>query len=120
MTITDLMNQVDSRQDELIEILTTLIRYETPAPPARNTKEAQDYVAKFLAQHNFNIDTWKLYPNDPIVVGTKKGTHSQTHQSLIINGHMDVAEIQANEKWLTSLLNLLLQKIMLLGVALLI
>lgn len=102
MTITDLMNQVDSRQDELIEILTTLIRYETPAPPARNTKEAQDYVAKFLTQHNFTIDTWELYPNDPIVVGTKKGTHSQTHQSLIINGHMDVAEIQANEKWLAS------------------
>lgn len=102
MTITDLMNQVDSRQDELIEILTTLIRYETPAPPARNTKEAQDYVAKFLTQHNFTIDTWELYPNDPIVVGTKKGTHSQTHQSLIINGHMDVAEIQADEKWLTS------------------
>lgn len=102
MTITDLMNQVDSRQDELIEILTTLIRYETPAPPARNTKEAQNYVAKFLAQHNFNIDTWELYPNDPIVVATKKGTHSQTHQSLIINGHMDVAEIQADEKWLTS------------------
>lgn len=102
MTITDLMNQVDSRQDELIEILTTLIRYETPAPPARNTKEVQDYVAKFLAQHNFTIDTWELYPNDPIVVGTKKGSHSQTHQSLIINGHMDVAEIQTDEKWLTS------------------
>lgn len=102
MTITDLMNQVDSRQDELIEILTTLIRYETPAPPARNTKEAQDYVAKFLAQHNFTIDTWELYPNDPIVVGTKKGSQSQTHQSLIINGHMDVAEIQTDEKWLTS------------------
>jgi acetylornithine deacetylase len=102
MTITDLMSQVDSRQDELIEILTTLIRYETPAPPARNTKEAQDYVAKFLAQHNFTIDTWELYPNDPIVVGTKKGSHSQTHQSLIINGHMDVAEIQKDEKWLTS------------------
>ncbi|WP_270313719.1 M20/M25/M40 family metallo-hydrolase [Vagococcus fluvialis] len=102
MTITDLMNQVDSRQDELIEILTTLIRYETPAPPARNTKEAQNYVAKFLAQHNFTIDTWELYSNDPIVVGTKKGNHSQTHQSLIINGHIDVAEIQADEKWLTS------------------
>ncbi|MFW7411484.1 acetylornithine deacetylase [Vagococcus fluvialis] len=102
MTITDLMNQVDSRQNELIEILTTLIRYETPAPPARNTKEAQDYVAKFLAQHNFTIDTWELYSNDPIVVGTKKGNHSQTHQSLIINGHIDVAEIQEDEKWLTS------------------
>lgn len=102
MTITDLMNQVNSRQDELIEILTTLIRYETPAPPARNTKEAQDYVAKFLTQHNFTIDTWELYPNDPIVVGTRKGTRSQTHQSLIINGHMDVAEIQADEKWLAS------------------
>ncbi len=42
---------------------------------------------------------WDLYSNDPIVVGTLKGKKSADYQSLIINGHMDVAEVQENEKW---------------------
>lgn len=102
MTIDNLIQQVDVRKEELIELLCTLIRYETPAPPARNTKEAQEYVAKYLETLGFSIDTWELYPNDPIVVGTKKGTQSTTHNSLIINGHMDVAEIQPDENWISS------------------
>ena len=32
----------------------------------------------------------------------KKGIESDTHKSLIINGHMDVAEISADEAWETS------------------
>ena len=45
---------------------------------------------------------WDLYSNDPIVVGTLKGQKSADYQSLIINGHMDVAEVQENENWETN------------------
>ena len=89
--IQQLIEQVDERQHELIELLTTLISFKTPAPPARNTKEAQLYVAQFLEEIGFSIDMWDVYPNDPNVVGVRKGEKSATHQSLIINGHIDVA-----------------------------
>ena len=29
----------------------------------------------------------------------QKGIESETHKSLIINGHMDVAEVSADEAW---------------------
>ncbi|MDQ0229413.1 acetylornithine deacetylase [Metabacillus malikii] len=96
-----IMNEVDSRQDELVSLLMKLIRYETPAPPARNTCEAQRFVADFLQQRGFSIDMWDVYPNDPNVVGVLKGTDSEHYQSLIINGHIDVAEVGADECWET-------------------
>ena len=32
----------------------------------------------------------------------QKGIESETHKSLIINGHMDVAEVSADEAWETN------------------
>ncbi|OES45191.1 acetylornithine deacetylase [Domibacillus iocasae] len=98
-TITQLHIQIDERKDELIDLLKTLISFKTPAPPARNTEEAQQYVAAFLCEKGFAIDKWDVYPGDPNVVGTLKGTDSDAYKSLIINGHMDVAEVSPDEKW---------------------
>lgn len=96
-----LVRQVEERQEELIELLKHLVRFKTPAPPARNTREAQAFIADYLAEKNFQIDTWEVYPGDPNVVGVLKGTDSENFKSLIINGHIDVAEIDAGEEWLT-------------------
>ncbi|KKI94007.1 acetylornithine deacetylase [Bacillus sp. SA1-12] len=97
--IQQLVEQVDSRKDELIELLKRLIEYKTPAPPARNTKEAQQFVADFLSEKGFTIDMWDVYPNDPNVVGVRIGTASDRFNSLIINGHIDVAEVSEDEEW---------------------
>ncbi|WP_204498126.1 acetylornithine deacetylase [Aquibacillus albus] len=95
----DVLRQVDERQDELIELVQTLIKFETPAPPARNTNEAQAFVADFLKDQGFSIDRWDVYPGDPNVVGFLNGTDSKNYKSLIINGHMDVAEVSEDENW---------------------
>ncbi|WP_240375008.1 acetylornithine deacetylase [Bacillus piscicola] len=97
--INELLATVDERQEELIDLLKKLITYKTPAPPARNTKEAQAFVARYLEEIGFSIDMWDVYPGDPNVVGVQKGTDSETYNSLIINGHIDVAEIAPDEKW---------------------
>lgn len=94
-----LLKQVDERQNELILLLEKLIRYKTPAPPARNTEEAQQFVASFLEERGFTIDKWDIYPGDPNVVGVKKGVSSEQYKSLIINGHIDVAEVNEDEDW---------------------
>nr|WP_227936308.1 acetylornithine deacetylase [Alkalihalobacillus deserti] len=96
-----LLKQVDERQEELIDLLKTLISFETPAPPARNTKGVQDYVASLLKDLGFEIDMWDVYPNDPNVVGFLKGSDSNYYKSLIINGHVDVAEVSEDEEWET-------------------
>ncbi|MFC5711231.1 acetylornithine deacetylase [Thalassorhabdus alkalitolerans] len=92
-TITQILEQVDRRKEELIEQVGDLIRFQTPSPPARNTKEAQHYIASKLNSLGFEVDMWDVFPDDPNVVGTLKGTHSGKANSLIINGHMDVAEV---------------------------
>jgi formylaminopyrimidine deformylase len=93
------IESIDERQEELLELLQTLIRFETPSPPARNTKEAQNFIAGYLKELDFEIDQWDVYPNDPNVVGILKGKKSEQYKSLIVNGHIDVAEVDANSSW---------------------
>lgn len=94
-----LINIVEERKEDLVSLLKRLIEYKTPAPPARNTKEAQQFIAEFLEEKGFSIDMWDVYPNDPNVVGVLKGKEPNLYNSLIINGHMDVAEVSEDEKW---------------------
>lgn len=96
-----LIGEVEKRQDELVQLLHKLISYKTPAPPARNTEEAQQFIASFLKEKGFVIDKWDVYPGDPNVVGVLKGTYSSQFKSLIINGHVDVAEVNEDEEWLS-------------------
>lgn len=94
-----LIHQVDAREKELLQLAEKLIGFKTPAPPARNTSEAQQYVANFLEQLDFSVEKWDVYPGDPNVVGTLTGSSPDNYNSLIINGHIDVAEVQADENW---------------------
>jgi len=97
--LTAILDLVDARQDELVALLCTLISYETPAPPARNTQQAQAFVGSYLADLGFAIDMWDVYPGDPNVVGVLKGSGGDRFNSLILNGHMDVAEVSPGEAW---------------------
>lgn len=97
--LSELVEQIDSRKDELIDLLKKLIEFKTPAPPARNTKEAQTFIANFLQEKGFIIDMWDVYPNDPNVVGVLNGKEEHAYKSLIINGHIDVAEVGKDENW---------------------
>ncbi|GAE36937.1 acetylornithine deacetylase [Halalkalibacter akibai] len=99
VALESILKQVDERQDEMIDLLKTLISFETPAPPARNTKKAQDFIAAELEKFGFSIDQWDVYPNDPNVVGLLRGSERANYKSLIINGHVDVAEVAEDEQW---------------------
>ncbi|WP_416151188.1 acetylornithine deacetylase [Salipaludibacillus sp. HK11] len=94
----ELLNDIDDRQEELIELVKKLVRFQTPSPPARNTKEAQDFMAEQLMNLGADVDQWEVYPGDPNVVGTFKGTNPNKHKSLIVNGHIDVAEVDEEEQ----------------------
>ncbi|HLR41541.1 MAG TPA: acetylornithine deacetylase [Virgibacillus sp.] len=100
--ISDVMQQVDERTNELLELLENLIRFRTESPPARNTRQAQNFVADYLKSLGFTIDQWELYPGDDNVVGVQNGSDAKTHKSLLLNGHIDVVEVDSSERWVSN------------------
>lgn len=110
-----LMQDAEQRKGELLELLGSLVRFATPAPPARNTREAQQFVADYLDSLGFAVDMWEVYPGDPNVVAVRKGTEGEAFRSLILNGHIDVAETAPDEPWISSPFEPLLQGDVIIG-----
>lgn len=80
------------------EILKQLIEYQTESPPARNTDPLQDDIASFLTQNGFKVKRKKMYDNDSIVVGVLEG-QDKNAPKLILNGHVDVANVEDVTYW---------------------
>ena len=91
--------EVEAREAELMELLTALIAFPTVSPPARNTNEVQDFIKRYLEDLGFHTDKWDVYPGDPNVVGVLPGESPQEFNSLIVNGHVDVAEVGDHSAW---------------------
>lgn len=91
--------EVEAREAELIELLSTLIAFPTESPPARNTNEVQDFIKGYLEDLGFHTDKWDVYPRDPNVVGVLLGESPDQFNSLIVNGHVDVAEVGDSTAW---------------------
>ncbi|CAM4470725.1 acetylornithine deacetylase [Paenibacillus endophyticus] len=97
--ITKLQQATEERQDELLALLSQLIAYPTVSPPARNTLEAQRFVEEQLRSAGFETELWEVYPGDPNVTAIKPGTQRADYRSLLLNGHMDVAEVGDAAQW---------------------
>ncbi len=97
--IEQISQEVEARQDELVELLSKLISFPTVSPPARNTNEVQAFIQSFLNELGFKTDKWEVYPGDPNVVGVLSGNEPELYNSLIVNGHVDVAEVGDNNEW---------------------
>jgi formylaminopyrimidine deformylase len=91
--------EVEARKEELLELLSTLVAFPTVSPPARNTNEIQGFIKDYLEGLGFQTDKWDVYPGDPNVVGILQGESSEQFNSLIINGHVDVAEVGDDREW---------------------
>ncbi|NRD79450.1 acetylornithine deacetylase [Bacillus sp. BRMEA1] len=92
-------NEVEARKEELIHLLSNLIGFPTVSPPARNTNNVQEFVKNYLEGLGFKTDMWEVYPGDSNVVGILAGAASEKFNSLIINGHVDVAEVGDDSEW---------------------
>ncbi len=95
-------NEVDAREGELLNLLTELVAFPTVSPPARNTEDIQEFIKGYLEEIGFKTDKWNVYPGDPNVVGILKGDTSDKFKSLIVNGHVDVAEVGDEKEWESS------------------
>jgi acetylornithine deacetylase len=59
----------------------------------------QEFIKEYLEELGFSTDKWDVYPGDPNVVGVLTGGDSRNFNSLIINGHVDVAEVGDDKEW---------------------
>jgi formylaminopyrimidine deformylase len=94
-----LMEAVDESRDYLIQLTSDLVRFNTANPPGHNTIEAQTWFATKLNELGFRTELFDVFPGEPDLVGSLSG--SGGGRSIILNGHMDVAEVRPNEKWNT-------------------
>src|SRR3954468_6297525 len=94
--------EIEARKGELLELLTELVSFPTVSPPARNTNNVQEFIKGYLEELGFTTDKWDVYPGDPNVVGILPGSSSNKFKSLIVNGHVDVAEVGDTKEWRSS------------------
>lgn len=92
-------NAVEAKETELLDLLSKLISFPTVSPPARNTDEVQEFIKEYLEELGFHTDKWEVYPGDSNVVGVLPGVASENYHSLILNGHVDVAEVGDDKEW---------------------
>lgn len=90
---------IEHRAD-LVARVRDLVAFPTLSPPGRNTAAAQASVAGWLRSLGCEVEQFEVYPGDPDVVGRWRGVGGSSARSLLINGHIDVAEV-AHEGWLT-------------------
>jgi len=93
---------VEAREEELLNLLTKLVAFPTVSPPARNTNSVQEFINRYLIDLGFQTDKWDVYPGDPNVVGILPGESPEQFNSLIVNGHVDVAEVGDDNEWMSS------------------
>jgi len=98
-TTEQVQSAIAGRRDELVDLVTQLIAFPTLSPPGRNTGEAQDFVAGYLEAMGFEVDRFDVYPGDPDIVGVLRGSDPDAATSLLLNGHIDVAEVEPLDAW---------------------
>ncbi|MED1798752.1 acetylornithine deacetylase [Brevibacillus porteri] len=97
--LTEAVESIASRKEELFALLAELVSHPTVSPPARNSDAAQGVIANRLQAMGFEVDRWTVYPGDDNIVGRLSGSASSQTNSLIVNGHIDVAEVGDDTGW---------------------
>lgn len=97
--VREAVEAIASRRQEMFDLLGTLVSHPTVSPPARNSDEVQGILADELMQMGFEVDRWTVFPGDDNIVGRLSGTDAKQANSLIINGHIDVAEVGDDTGW---------------------
>jgi len=92
-----ILQVIEGSQKEMLDFASQLIGFATPNPPARNTAGIQRWLSERLRQAGMKTEVVDLYPDEPLLVGVKPGKRGR--RTLVFNGHVDVAQVNPDEKW---------------------
>lgn len=93
-----ILEEVESNKEDITDMLSQLICFETPNPPGKNTVPAQKWLKERLDGLGFTTEMFDVFPGEPDLVGVLKGTGGG--RSITLNGHMDVADVRPDEPWI--------------------
>ncbi|MFQ6111413.1 MAG: ArgE/DapE family deacylase [Nitrospinota bacterium] len=88
---------VDSHKKEILEELQDLVAIPTVNPPGEEALPAQRWFQGKLKGAGFETELVELLPGRPSLVGVMRG--GGKGRSLILNGHIDVAEVGEDSSW---------------------
>jgi len=91
------LGALDAAQSDVVELLATLVRFETDNPPGGNEAPAQHWMAERMQKLGMEVDLFDALPGRPDAVGIWRGTGDG--RSVILNGHIDVAEVRQRALW---------------------
>jgi len=92
-----ILTRIDESRDGLLGFLKRMIDFATPDPPARNTRDLQAWFEGEMRGIGMSTETCDLYPGEPLLVGVRKGRTGR--RTLVFNGHVDVAQVNPDERW---------------------
>lgn len=92
-------NLDEDQKTELVKLTSDLISFPNVSPPGRNSRPVQEYIKEYLKKLNFSIIEWEEYEGDPNIVAVKRGSDSINYHNLILNNHVDVAEVGDTSGW---------------------
>lgn len=90
---------IGERREELFELLGSLVGFATPSPPARNTEPVQAWLGGWLEELGFAVERVPHFEGDVNLAATLPGSEREGSCSLIVNGHIDVAEVGDDAGW---------------------
>jgi acetylornithine deacetylase len=114
---TEVLDDVEGRVDDLIELTAALIALDTTArdvhDPPRDEAPLQELLADRLREAGARIDLWEPRPDDvaghrmtPAGLGFEGRPQLVAHlpgagggKSLLLNGHIDVVSSEPRERW---------------------
>jgi acetylornithine deacetylase/succinyl-diaminopimelate desuccinylase family protein len=97
LMIEKILQAVEDSREELLQFAGKLIEFPTPDPPAHNTAEIQRWLEEQLRRAGMETQSIDLYPGEPLLVGLRRG--EEGGRTLVLNGHVDVAQVNPDEKW---------------------
>jgi acetylornithine deacetylase len=97
MPVEAILAEVDRHRENILKFAQSLIAFQTPDPPAHNTREAQGWMEGELRKLGMQTQMFDLYPGEPLLAGVCRGKEGA--RTLTFSGHMDVAQVNPGEKW---------------------
>jgi succinyl-diaminopimelate desuccinylase len=91
-----LLDRVDEEKEEIVAFLQGFLAAKSPNPPG-DTREAANYVAKFLDSKDIKHKSLGPDAEKPNVVSTLR--FPKAGRALILNGHMDVFPVGDGAGW---------------------
>src|SRR5262245_32346091 len=93
-----LLEAIEDRKDELVQLCQDLIWTESPNPPG-DCREAAAFVERLIRERGLDVERYALNEHEPNLVARIGEPDAKPHLSVC--GHLDTFHVESEELWST-------------------